>query len=113
VGAVVALGAGLLFGLTQCSSIQGPVGGEPAANKYGSYLAGRFAANERDASAAARYYDRVLKFDPDNPEILERVLISEVADGDIDGAAAHAEQLAIKAPSARMPHLVIGIKAFR
>lgn len=113
VGAVVALGAGLLFGLTQCSSIQGPVAGEPTPSKYGSYLAGRFASNERDASAAARYYDRALKFDPDNPEILERALISEVADGDIDGAAEHAAQLTAKAPSARMPHLVIGIRAFR
>ncbi|MBI1213928.1 MAG: tetratricopeptide repeat protein [Alphaproteobacteria bacterium] len=112
VGAVVALGAGLLFGLTQCSTLQSQVG-EPTPSKYGSYLAGRFASNERDASAAALYYDRALKFDPDNPDILERVLISEVADGDIDSAAAHAEQLTAKAPSARMPHLVIGIKAFR
>ena len=112
VGAVALLGAGLLFGLTQCSSMQGP-GGEPRPSKYGSYLAGRFASGERDASAAARYYDRALKFDPDNPEILERVLISEVADGDIDGAAAHAEQLTAKSPTARMPYLVMGIKAFR
>ncbi len=112
VGAIVALGAGLLFGLTQCSSFQGPVG-EPSPNKYGSYLAGRFASGERDANAAARYYDRALKFDPDNPEILERALISEVAGGDIDGAATHAEQLTAKSPTARMPHLVVGIKAFR
>jgi tetratricopeptide (TPR) repeat protein len=112
VGAIVALGAGLLFGLTQCSSITDRAG-EPTPSKYGSYLAGRFASNERDVTAAARYYDRALKFDPDNPEILERALISEVAGGDIDGAAAHAVQLAAKAPSARMPHLVIGIKAFR
>ena len=112
VGAIVALGAGLLFGLTQCTSLQ-PPGGDPVPSKYGSYLAGRFAANERDASAAALYYDRALKFDPDNPEILERALISEVAGGDIDGAAAHAEQLTSKSPTARMPHLVIGIKAFR
>jgi Flp pilus assembly protein TadD len=112
VGTIALLGAGLLFGLTQCSSMQGP-SGEPQASKYGSYLAGRFATGERDASAAARYYDRALKFDPDNPEILERALISEVAEGEIDGAAAHAEQLTAKSPSARMPHLVIGIKAFR
>ena len=112
VGAIVALGAGLLFGLTQCTTLQEPVG-DSAPNKYGSYLAGRYASNERDSSAAALYYDRALKFDPDNPEILERVLISEVADGDIDGAAAHAEQLMEKSQTARMPHLVIGIKAFR
>lgn len=112
VGIVVALGAGLLFGLTQCTTLQSPVG-EPVPSKYGSYLAGRYASNERDAPSAALYYDRALKFDPDNPEILERVLISEVAGGDIDGAAAHAEQLTATSQTARLPHLVIGIRAFR
>ena len=44
-------------------------------------LAGRYASNERDSSAAALYYDRALKFDPDNPEILERRGDSEVEEG--------------------------------
>jgi Flp pilus assembly protein TadD len=112
VGAVALLGAGLVFGLTQCSSIDGGAP-PPGASKYGSYLAARFASGERDATSAARYYDRALKFDPDNPEILERTLISEVAGGDLDGAAAHATTLTAKSQTARMPHLVLGVKALR
>ena len=103
----------MVFGLTQCTSLDNGGGGQPGASKYGSYLAARFASGERDAPSAARYYDRALKFDPDNPEILERTLVSEVAGGDIDGAAAHAEILTAKLQSARMPYLVLGVKALR
>ena len=81
--AIAALGAGLLFGLTQCSTLEGP--GEqtaPPANRYGSYLAGRYAASERDAGSAALFFDKALKFDPANPELLERAIMSEVARGD-------------------------------
>lgn len=113
VGAAALLSTGLLFGLTQCSSIESVQRPEPRENKYGAYLAGRFATGERDASAAASYYDRALRFDPDNPELLERALISEVTEGDIDGAARHSEQLTAKSPTARMPYLVIGAKALR
>ncbi|MEQ1866166.1 MAG: tetratricopeptide repeat protein [Micropepsaceae bacterium] len=114
VAATVALGASLLFGLTQCSTFEGP--GEragPPANRYGSYLAGRYAASERDAGSAALFFDKALKFDPSNPELLERAIMSEVARGDIDGAAAHAEALTQKVPNARIPHLVIGVRAMR
>ena len=114
-GAVVmALGAGLVAGLTQCSTLEPSSGGSAApANKYGSYLAGRYAASERDASAAALYFDKALKFDPGNPELLERAIMSEVAEGDLDGAADHAEDLVARAPSARIPRLVIGVRAMR
>ncbi len=114
VGAVVvALGAGLVFGLTQCSTIDQVEQSRTSSNKYGSYLAGRYAASERDADAAALYFDKALKFDPDNPELLERAIMSEVAGGDLDGAANHAENLIAKAPSARIPRLVIGVRAMR
>lgn len=111
---VAALGLGLVVGLTQCSTLE-PQGEAtaPPANKYGSYLAGRYAASERDSSAAALYFDKALKFDPGNPELLERAIMSEVAGGDLDGAADHAENLVARAPSARIPRLVIGVRAMR
>ena len=53
---------------------------------YGSYLAGRHASAVRDAEAAARYYKHALDRDPDNPVILERSFLLQIADGKIDRA---------------------------
>lgn len=109
-----ALAATLTFGLTQCSAIDQQSSGAPTpSNKYGSYLAGRYAASERDSSAAALYFDKALAFDPANTELLERALMSEVARGDVDAAADHAEDLIKTAPSARIARLVIGVRAMR
>jgi len=110
--AIGALAAALVFGLTRCSSFEVGEGAAPA-NRYGSYLAGRYAASERDADAAALYFDKALKFDPDNTELLERAIMSEVAQGDLDGATRHANDLLARAPTARIPHLVIGVVAMR
>lgn len=111
---IAALAATLTLGLTQCSAIeQKPTGEAQLENKYGSYLAGRYAASERDSSAAAHYFDKALKFDPGNTELLERALMSEVAQGDLDAAADHAEDLIKGAPSARIARLVIGVRAMR
>jgi tetratricopeptide (TPR) repeat protein len=113
IAAIGALSAGLVFGLTQCSSFQPQAERTAPPNRYGSYLAGRYAANERDANSAASFFDKALKFDPDNPELLERAIMSEVAQGDLDGAAKHAEELIQKLPTARIPRLVIGVRAMR
>jgi tetratricopeptide (TPR) repeat protein len=110
--AICALTAGLV-GLTQCSTFEDTPEAKAPANRYGSYLAGRFAANDRDADSAALFFDKALKFDPSNPELLERAIMSEVAQGDLDGAAEHAEALVQNAPTARIPHLVIGVRAMR
>jgi tetratricopeptide (TPR) repeat protein len=113
--ATSALAAALVVGLTQCSSveIERSAGREPTPNRYGSYLAGRYAASEHDASSAALFYDKALKYDPGNPELLERAIMSEVAEGDVDGAAKHAEDLISRAPHARIPRIVIAVRAMR
>jgi tetratricopeptide (TPR) repeat protein len=108
-----ALAAGLVVGLTQCSSIDQREAAPTPDNRYGSYLAGRYAASERDAGAAAHYFDKALKFDPDNAELLERAVMSDVAQGNLDAAADHAEELIRGTPSARIARLVIGVRAMR
>ncbi|MEQ1755504.1 MAG: tetratricopeptide repeat protein [Micropepsaceae bacterium] len=115
IGFVTALSCTMLLGLTQCSEFQ-PLQSDtkPAAsNRYGSYLAGRYATGARDSEAAARYFKSALTFDPQNPALLERALLSEVSGGDIDTAANYAEDLVKRVPSARLPNLVIGIRALR
>ncbi len=59
----------------------------------GSYLAGRFAQARRDVVAAARYYGHALKHDPEAPDLLRRTFILTLMAGDMEKAAALAEQL--------------------
>ncbi|MEP5518374.1 MAG: hypothetical protein ABJP87_25890, partial [Bauldia litoralis] len=59
----------------------------------GSYLAGRSADAARDLEAAANYFTAALGNDPENPILMERVLVLRIANGDIEPAAGHAERL--------------------
>ena len=115
IGFITVLNCGALLALTQCSSFEEiqATAKAPSSNQYGSYLAGRFAASKRDAEAASQYFKNALRFDPQNPALLERALLSEVADGDIDAAATYAETLAKQLPAAKLPKLVIGVRALR
>ncbi|MBP0446525.1 tetratricopeptide repeat protein [Roseomonas sp. SSH11] len=51
------------------------------AGVFGAYLAGRLAANESDAGAAAEALLRALNAEPDEPEILTRAFNASVMDG--------------------------------
>ncbi len=59
----------------------------------GSYLAGRQAIYESDYSAAERYYAQALRFDPQNPLLLESVVVARIALGEIARALPIAEQI--------------------
>ncbi|MBN8996671.1 MAG: tetratricopeptide repeat protein [Rhizobiales bacterium] len=59
----------------------------------GSYLAGRSADNSHDLQPAIRYYNGALEADPENPTLLERVLILHLAAGQFDGTDSLAERL--------------------
>lgn len=59
----------------------------------GDYLAGRQALFLGDYGAAAQHYGRAALFDPGNPEILERAVLSNVAIGQIDRAAGIADNM--------------------
>ncbi len=59
----------------------------------GSYLAGRQAIYESDYIAAERYYSRALDFDRENRQLLESVLLSRIALGDIKEALPVAETI--------------------
>jgi tetratricopeptide (TPR) repeat protein len=113
---ITALNCGAVLALTQCSSFEGlrPAKKDTTSeSRLGSYLAGRFAISERDPEAASHYFRTALKFDPENPALLERVMLSEVAGGDIDKAATYAEALLVRMPAAKLPNLVVGVRALR
>jgi predicted Zn-dependent protease len=60
----------------------------------GSYLAGRSADASQDFKAAAAYLMAALDSDPDNPILIERVLVLHIANGDMDAARGLADRLA-------------------
>ncbi len=79
----------------------------------GSYLAARHAGQQRDAAAAAAYYRAALKRDPKNGELLDRVFLSLLVDGDIDEAVKFAERVVQADKNDRVSRLVIGVQAIK
>lgn len=79
----------------------------------GSYLAARHAGQQRDAAAAATYYKAALKRDPKNPELLERIFLSLVVDGNIDDAVKYAERVAQADKNDRVARLVLGVNELK
>jgi len=117
IAAITAVNMGIILALTQCAVFEDirPATGlmRETTGPYGSYLAARHATNLRDAAAAASYYRRALQHDPDNPVLIERALVSEVSSGNLDAASDLAERLLKSMPTAKLPNLVIGMRALR
>jgi tetratricopeptide (TPR) repeat protein len=105
--------AALALTLTSCGTRQSATNVERTPTLYGSYLAGRFATQQRDSMAASEYFAGALAIDPGNAHLLERAMISEVSHGDLQTAALHAEELLKKSAQSRLANLVIGVKRFR
>ena len=61
---------------------------------FGQYLAGRFARSVGDTTSASRYYELVLRRDPDNSDILTRAFLLMLADGRFEGATTLAHKIA-------------------
>jgi len=98
----------------QAATVQAPAQEELSPeNAAGSYLAARHAGAERDAAAAATYYNDVLKLDPRNPDLLSRAFLSVLTDGDIDQASKLAERLLDVDHTDRIARLVIGVRELK
>jgi tetratricopeptide (TPR) repeat protein len=79
----------------------------------GSYLAGRSADVARDLKAAATYFSVALGDDPENPILLERVLVLRVANGDIEAAQGFADRLIAIDRRNPLARLLRGVDAFK
>jgi tetratricopeptide (TPR) repeat protein len=84
-----------------------------ATSASGSYLAARHAGQQRDAAAAAAYYRAALKRDPNNGELLDRVFLSFLVDGDVDEAVKFAERVAQADKNDRVARLVLGVNSLK
>lgn len=81
--------------------------GVQADTSAGAYLAGRHALISSDFDKAAGYYTRALARDRQNPNLMEQVVLSQLALGRIDKAlpvAKHMEELGLRS---QVAHLVV------
>lgn len=103
--------------LTLCACAEVGVRPAPAASSeadaYGSYLAGRLAANEHDMPEAARRYRESLAEDPGNPDLLGRALLYTAGAGNVDEAAKLAGRVVAATPDDRIARLTLAVAAMR
>ena len=114
-----ALGAALLATLAvapgalarESAAISTPfeVGESPA----GNYLAALIAGADRDTFAAASFFREAVRYDPRNPQIVERAFVANMANGDFDAAFSLADRLLKLEPGNGLAHLALGIRAIK
>jgi tetratricopeptide (TPR) repeat protein len=111
-GRILAVSAALITGGCAAgqSSQAAAVSEDPEYNTVlGSYLAGRFAADEQDYGSAADYFTRALSGDPQNSELLEDAIKALVGAGRVEEARAVATRLIELEPAAAGAHIVLGL----
>ncbi len=80
-------------------------------SRSGSYLAGRFAARQRDYEHAARFFESTLSYDPSNPALLHRAFVLYASSGQWAKADALAARIVRSNPGARLAQTVLGLRA--
>ncbi|MBK0327657.1 tetratricopeptide repeat protein [Rhodobacteraceae bacterium F11138] len=73
----------------------------------GSYLAGRQAITDSNFEAAAEYYARALSRNRDNPQLMENLVVSQLALGRIDKALPVAKLMEARGIKSQVAHMVV------
>ncbi len=73
----------------------------------GAYLAARYATAHSDYSAAATYFAQALAGDEANPSLLEDMVVSDIAIGDIAGAVPAAQKLQAQGTKSQAATIVV------
>ncbi|WP_181699209.1 tetratricopeptide repeat protein [Chthonobacter albigriseus] len=85
---------------------------DPAAETLsGNYLAARFAGQQSDLDASARYFAEALADDPDDPFLLERTFALTLASGDMETGMEFGERLVSADRDNRLASLALGADA--
>lgn len=79
----------------------------------GNYLAGRTATGQHDDDLASGYFKRALQIDSNNPVLVERVFLLNLADGDMAGAEDFAQRVLASNSQHRMARFVVGLRDMR
>lgn len=79
----------------------------------GNYLAALVAGAERDTVAAATFFREALRFDPKNPQLIERAFVAAISNGNMPESFVLADRLVARDPTNGLAHLALGIKAIK
>lgn len=79
----------------------------------GNYLAALIAGADHDTVAAATYFREALRFDPRNPQLLERAFVAALSNGNMLDAYVLADRLIARDPSSGLAHLALGVRALK
>ena len=79
----------------------------------GNYLAALVAGEEHDTVAAATFFREALRFDPRNPNLIERAFVAAVSNGNMQDAFGLADRLLVHDPNNNLARLALGIKAIK
>ncbi len=79
----------------------------------GNYLAALIAGADHDTTAAATFFREALRFDPRNPQLLERTFVAALSNGNMLDGFTLADRLVARDPSNGLAHLTLGIKALK
>jgi tetratricopeptide (TPR) repeat protein len=79
----------------------------------GNYLAALVAGEEHDTVAAATFFREALRFDPHNPNLIERAFIAAVSNGNMQDAFGLASRLIAHDPNNNLARLTLGVKAIK
>jgi tetratricopeptide (TPR) repeat protein len=79
----------------------------------GNYLAALIAGADHDTTAAATFFREALRFDPRNPQLIERAFVAALSNGNMLDAFTLADRLIARDPSNGLAHLTLGIRALK
>lgn len=79
----------------------------------GNYLAALVAGEEHDTVAAATFFREALRFDPRNPNLIERTFVAAVSNGNMQDAFGLADRQLAHDPNNNLARLTLGIKAIK
>jgi len=84
---------------------------EVGESRAGNYLAALVSGADRDTLAASTYFQETLRFDPRNPELIERAFLSTLANGNISAAVDLAKREIAINPNSGLAALTLAVDA--
>ncbi|MCB1482158.1 MAG: tetratricopeptide repeat protein [Rhodobiaceae bacterium] len=95
---------------TFASESDGPV---PSRSFVGNYLAGRFAAQERDKDAAALFLGAALQQSPEDPSLIDQAFVASLSAGKFEDAVENAKALLKIDGDNRLARIAVAADALR
>jgi tetratricopeptide (TPR) repeat protein len=86
---------------------------EAAQTSSGNFLAAIIAGSVQDIGPAAKYYAETMKSDPKNTDLLDRALLTALADGNMSEAFRFAEKAIKRDAKAPLPNLALAVRAIK